>query len=58
MDHPFARAIDLTALGTIIAAFIDVAPKLAAVAALVWWLVRIYYEIRTGEKKLREGPRR
>lgn len=54
MEHPFARFVDWTALGTCVATFIDMAPKWAAVAALVWWIVRIYYEIRTGEKKLRD----
>ncbi len=56
--HHVARAVDWLSLGTIAAAILDYAPHAAGVLAVVWWLIRIYYEIRTGERKLRRrrGP--
>ena len=44
---------DYTSLGAIVVTFLGHLPEIAAGLAVVWWLVRIYYEIRLGERKLR-----
>jgi hypothetical protein len=46
MEHPVHRFIDLTAAGATIAALLELAPKLAGLAALIWWSIRIYKELR------------
>ena len=52
-EHPARFVGDVASVGAMAAAFLDYAPHLAATLAIVWWLIRIYYEIRTGQRKLR-----
>jgi hypothetical protein len=62
MDHAIEigkRTGDYISVGSVVAVFFEVLPpasdlgKGAALLALIWWIVRIYYEVRNGERSLR-----
>lgn len=52
--EPLKSILDVLSVTTVLATLTAWLPPLAALLGVVWWAIRIYFEIKTGQRKLRE----